>query len=194
MTTQKVGIYVRSSIAGPSASAQLTELREGARRFGWTVVVELTDEGLGSKRPGFARLLRLIQRREIDVVMASDLARFGGSLQAVVGFINELNNTGIGLYVPGVIDTQKPDGRVALGVFAALKDYEKQLASERIHCGLARARTQGKRLGRPSVANSPGVAAAVRVLRDRGLGIRKISKTLHIGCHSTLRILGASDA
>jgi DNA invertase Pin-like site-specific DNA recombinase len=194
MPIKRVAIYARSSTFDQVASSQVVELRDVAKRFGWNVAVELVDAGVDSKRPAFDRLLRMIRRREIDLVMASELSRFGKSLRDLLAFVGELNHMGVDLYVPGVIDTQTSDGRVAFGIFGALRDCEKQLAGERIKVALHAVRRSGRKLGRPSSADSPGVTAAVRVLRDRGHSIGTIARQLRIGRHTTQRILASPDA
>ena len=55
-----------------------------------------------------------------------------------------------------------------LGVFA---EFEKGMIVERVHAGIARARANGKRFGRPAVKQK--VADAVRSSLAAGLSIRK---------------------
>jgi DNA invertase Pin-like site-specific DNA recombinase len=80
---------------------------------------------------------------------------------------------------------------MVFGIFCALGEYERELIRERIHAGLARARQEGRRLGRPSVANQPAVINSVKLLRERGLSIHEIAKNLHIGVGTTSKILAA---
>ena len=75
LQVRRVVIYARVSTQHQSVSNQLLELRQTADRLGWKVIAELTDDGIsGAKgrdqRPAFDRLFRMIQRREVDVVMA----------------------------------------------------------------------------------------------------------------------------
>jgi DNA invertase Pin-like site-specific DNA recombinase len=193
MIFKRTVIYARISVNTQSTSNQVLELREAAQRLGWTVAAELIDARTDSKGPAFDRLLAMIRRHEIDLVMASDLSRLGKSLRELVAFMDEIRRSGVQLYIPGVLDTQSHEGQIAVGVFTALKDCEKQLASERIKVALQEARRSGRKLGRPSVADTPGVKAAVRVLRERGFGIRRIARELRIGCDTTQRILAAPD-
>ena len=70
------------------------------------------------------------------------------------------------------------------GVFA---EFERAMFQERVKAGLARARAQGKTLGRPRVHAS--VEKAVLAARASGTGKRKISKQLGIGVSTVTRIL-----
>ena len=67
-------IYARVSTVAQTTKNQLLELREVARKNGWVIVEELTDDGISgakgrNERPAFNRLHKMIQDREIDVVL-----------------------------------------------------------------------------------------------------------------------------
>jgi len=72
-----------------------------------------------------------------------------------------------------------------------LFDYERAMIRERINAGLARARSEGKKLGRPSNVNA-SVITSVRLLREKGHSIHNIAKQLHIGVGTTQKILQAA--
>jgi DNA invertase Pin-like site-specific DNA recombinase len=165
--------------------------------MGWDIVAELTDDGISgakgrSERPSFDKLFRMIQRREIDVVMSWSIDRLGRSLQDLVGFMKEVQASGVELYIhQQAINTATPAGRMIFGIFSALGEYERELIRERIYAGLERAKRDGKKLGRPSHI-TPGTKSAVLELRDKGFGINKIAKTLRIGVGTTAKILKAA--
>ena len=195
---KKAVIYARVSTAHQNVDNQLLELRETAKRFGWTVFAELVDDGIsGAKgrgdRPAFDKLFRMIQRRECDVVMAWDVSRLGRSIQDLVGFMKEVQSAGVDLYIhQQAINTATPAGRMVFGIFSALGEYERELIRERINAGLARARAEGKKLGRPSVASSPTVISGVKLLREKQMPIHQIAKSLKIGVGTVSKILAAA--
>ena len=76
-----------------------------------------------------------------------------------------------------------------LGVFSEL---ETAILKERIHAGLNRARAEGKKLGRPSVASSPAVINSVKLLRENGHSIHNIARNLKIGVGTCQKILKAA--
>jgi len=76
--------------------------------------------------------------------------------------------------------------RRKLGVFA---EFERAMMQDRVKAGLARARTQGKNLGRPGGVGSD-VEAAVRAAKAPGKGIRKFAGELGIGVGTVQRIVG----
>ncbi len=59
---------------------------------------------------------------------------------------------------------------------------------ERINAGIARAKSQGKKMGRPSKINS-SLVSSVKLLREKGVSIRDIARTCSIGVGTTYSIL-----
>jgi DNA invertase Pin-like site-specific DNA recombinase len=76
-----------------------------------------------------------------------------------------------------------------LGVFA---EFERAMIRERVLAGLARARADGKQLGRRPVEQSKArkVKAAL-ALRSRGVGIRRIARDVGLGVGTVLRVVGS---
>ena len=72
-----------------------------------------------------------------------------------------------------------------LGVFS---EFERAMIVERVKAGLSRARSQGRRLGRPSLG--PDKERAVRRLLSKGTGIVKTAKTVGVGVSAVQRIKG----
>jgi len=184
--TKKVAIYARVSTVNQTVENQFQELRIVAERNGWTIVAELSDNGIsGSKgrdqRPAFDELLKRATRREFDLIMVWAIDRLGRSIQHLVGFMNEIQSLNVDLYVhQQAIDTTTPSGRMIFGIFSALGEYERELMRERIMAGQRRARSQGVKIGRPSKMNE-AVKTSVQLLRGNGMAIREISKRLEIG-------------
>ena len=107
--------------------------------------------------------------------------------------MDEVQATGVDLYIhQQAINTATPAGRMVFGIFSALGEYERELIRERINAGLARARAEGKKLGRPSVASSETVQASIRLLREKQMPIHQIAKSLKIGVGTVSKILKAA--
>jgi DNA invertase Pin-like site-specific DNA recombinase len=190
-------LYARVSTSHQTVENQLLELRSAAQRMGVRIVEEVTDNGIsGAKgradRPGFDRLFKMIQRREVDLVMSWSIDRIGRSIQDLVSFMKDVQAVGVDLYIhQQAINTATPAGRMVFGIFSALGEYELELIRERINAGLARARAEGKKLGRPTSVND-SVRISVRLLRDKGLSVHRIAKQLRIGVGTTSKILKAA--
>ena len=79
-----------------------------------------------------------------------------------------------------------------LGVFA---EFERAMIRERVMTGLARARAEGKQLGRRTVEQSHGAKVkAVLRLRSRGIGIRRIAREVGLGVGTVMRLVGSENA
>jgi DNA invertase Pin-like site-specific DNA recombinase len=178
-----VAIYTRVSTGGQTTANQIRELRAVAKREGHKVIAEFTDEGIsGAKgrdqRPGLNNLLDGVMRRDFDKVMAWSVDRLGRSLPDLLAFMGELKAKGVDLY----LHQQHLD---------TASEFEREIIRERVNSGLARAKAQGKTLGRPR-KNDPKLLAEIRKLRKQKLGILRIAKQLGVGTSLVQRIVGTS--
>ena len=83
---KRVAIYARVSTSSQTVENQFQELREVAKRNGWTIVAELSDSGIsGSKgrdqRPAFDQLLKRATRREFDLIMVWAIDRVNAGVK-----------------------------------------------------------------------------------------------------------------
>ena len=89
-------------------------------------------------------------RRQFNVVMDWSVDRLGRSLQDLVGFLSELHALGVDLFLHQQgLDTTTPAGKATFQMMGVFAEYERAMIQERARAGLARARSEGKRLGRP---------------------------------------------
>jgi DNA invertase Pin-like site-specific DNA recombinase len=73
-----------------------------------------------------------------------------------------------------------------MGVFA---EFERAMIRERVLSGLARAREEGTKLGRKPLEDTDAAkVAAIRAMRDKGTGIRRIARELGVGVGTVLRV------
>jgi DNA invertase Pin-like site-specific DNA recombinase len=189
---KRVALYLRVSTAGQTVKNQRRELMAVAKRHGWKIVAEYADEGISGakareKRPGFDALMTAVCRREVDMVAAWSVDRLGRSLQHLVEFLGEIHGKGIDLYLHQQgLDTSTPAGRALFQMMGVFAEFERAMIVERVNAGLARARAEGKTLGRPSVG--PEKEAAVRACLGRGFGIMKAAKACGVGVSVAQRI------
>jgi DNA invertase Pin-like site-specific DNA recombinase len=189
---KRIALYLRVSTTGQTVENQRRELQAVAKRHGWTVVAIFKDEGVsGTKgrdqRPGFDQLCQGIARRDFDQVAAWSVDRLGRSLQGLVGFLAELHAKGVDLYLHQQgIDTSTPAGKAMFQMMGVFAEFERAMIVERVKSGLARARSQGKRLGRPPLL--PDKERAVRRLLSKGTGILKAARTAGVGVSAVQRI------
>ena len=72
-----------------------------------------------------------------------------------------------------------------MGVFA---EFERSMISERVKAGLARARSNGKRLGRPRAVVD---VREVRRLKAQGLSLRAVGQQVGLSRTTVMKILAA---
>ena len=108
-----------------------------------------------------------------------------------MAFLEDLKGHGADLYLhQQALDTTTPSGRALFGMMAVFAEFERAMIRERVNAGLARAKAQGKRLGRPTLGS--GTEAKVRELRASGMGIVKVAKTLGTGVSAVQRIVAST--
>jgi DNA invertase Pin-like site-specific DNA recombinase len=150
----KAAIYARVSTIDQTCENQLLELRQYCKARGWSIWAEFIDNGVsGSKdrRPALDDLLAHARRRRFDVLVCWRLDRLGRSLRHLVTLLGDLHDLGIGFISLGEgIDLGTPAGRLQLHILAALAEFERSRIQERVRAGLARVRSEGRRLGRPT--------------------------------------------
>jgi DNA invertase Pin-like site-specific DNA recombinase len=196
--TKRVALYLRVSTSGQTVENQRRELVAVAKRHGWRVVNTFKDQGVSGakgreKRPGYDQLCQGVARHDFDMVAAWSVDRLGRSLQDLVGFLGELHAKGVDLYLHQQgIDTSTPAGRALFQLLGVFAEFERAIIIERVKAGLARARAQGKRLGRPELP-----AATQQRVRERlssGMGILKVAKMVGTGVSAVQRIREAMKA
>jgi DNA invertase Pin-like site-specific DNA recombinase len=183
------------STDGQTVANQTRELEEAASRHGWQVVAVFADEGIsGAKgrdqRPAFDQLCKGIARRDFDMVASWSVDRLGRSLQDLVTFLGEMNAKGVDLYLHQQgLDTSTPAGRAMFQMLGVFAEFERAMIRERVNAGLARAKAQGKRLGRPPISGE--TEAAIRKAKAGGQGIRAIARGLGLGVATVHRVVSA---
>src|SRR6185312_9373981 len=99
---------------------------------------------------GLAACLQAL--REGDTLVVWKLDRLGSSLRHLVNVVHDLTNRGIALKVltgqGAAVNTTTSAGKLVLGIFASLAEFERDLISERTKAGLASARARGRKGGR----------------------------------------------
>jgi DNA invertase Pin-like site-specific DNA recombinase len=165
----KAAIYARVSTLDQEPENQLAELHRYTEARGWTAV-EYLDRGVsGAKesRPALDRLVTDARRRKFDVLVVWRLDRLGRNLRHLI-LLLELSALGVSFVSLGQgIDTGTPAGRLQLHLLAAIAQFERERIVERVRAGMARARTQGKHVGRPGRQVTDAALAAVAHLSAR---------------------------
>jgi DNA invertase Pin-like site-specific DNA recombinase len=178
MTTDRplhAALYARVSTTDQTTENQILELRRYIEARGWTGTEYLdTISGTKECRPALDRLMADARRRRFDVLVVWRLDRLGRSLKHLIVTLDELAALGIGFTsLNEGIDTATPAGKLQLHLLAAIAEFERGRIVERVRAGLARARKDGKRLGR----------------RPRRIADHDLERTAHLSIRDAAKIL-----
>ena len=161
---KRAALYARVSHAGgdQNPETQLVALRAFADSRAWAIVDEYVDlapaltgsgRGAGGRfigLPEWNRLWQDCRRRLVDVVVIWKLDRAFRSALHAHNCLATLAGRGVDLVcTTQPIDTTTATGRFVFAILAALAEMEREQISERTRAGHARARLEGKRIGRP---------------------------------------------
>src|SRR5712691_2329379 len=151
----RAALYARVSTLEQEPENQLQELRRYLDARDWTAA-EYVDRGVSGardRRPALDDLLRDARRRRFDVLVCWRLDRLGRNLKHLITLLDELQALGVAFVsLAEGIDATTPAGKLQMHILGAIAEFERERIRERVLAGLARARSQGKRLGRPTAA------------------------------------------
>ena len=169
--------YCRVSTADQTTDNQVHEIEAaGFKVDGKRVVAETVSGSVAaSERKGFARLLDRME--DGDVLVVTKLDRLGRNAMDVRATVEGLAASGVRVHclALGGVDLTSAAGKMTMGVLNAVAEFERDLLIERTQAGLARAKAEGKALGRPS-ALSPEDQQAIRQRRSEGVSLGVLAK------------------
>jgi DNA invertase Pin-like site-specific DNA recombinase len=184
-----------------STKEQTTEnQRREIETAGYAVDYWYADEGMSGKvsasqRPQFTKMLGQIRDGEILVVTKLD--RLGRDAQDVGATIKMLVVRRIQVIVLqlGKLDLTSAAGKLMLTMLAAVAEMERDLLVERTQSGLARAKAEGKTLGRPtSTTEEQRVAMVKRHQGGKGESISALARAYGVSRASVMRIVKPAAA
>jgi DNA invertase Pin-like site-specific DNA recombinase len=189
----RVALYARTSTddGRQELSNQTGELHEYAKRMGWTVVAEYLDQVSGRKadRPQLKKALADGRKRKFDVLLFWSLDRLSreGVLKTLL-ILNELSTHGVKYrsLQEQWIDSLGAFSDAIIGILATVAKFEADRMSARVRTGLARAKSQGKVLGRPKAIVDRDKLAAMRA---KGMSLREIGQATGKSAMTVQRIL-----
>lgn len=191
---KRVGVYLRVSKDDQTTDNQRIDLERVAAQRGWDIVEVYLDHGVSGmrdRRPALDRLRQDAMHGKLDVVAAWSIDRLGRSLPNVVNLLADLTEQRVAVYLhQQQVDSTTTAGKAMLGMCAVFAEFEWNTTSDRIKAGIARARKQGKRIGRPTTVTAR-TEREIRDLRAKGFGKLRIARQLGCGVSTVQRVLAA---
>ncbi|HEX9908723.1 MAG TPA: recombinase family protein [Thermoplasmata archaeon] len=178
----KAALYARVSKADDSQDPinQLMRLRSYAKEREWDIVGEYVDRASGAdaNRPQLRQMLNDARARRFGLVLTTKIDRIARSSFDLKQIVAELEGRGVKFECTDqAFSTNTSTGRLLFGVLGEIAEFERSLIIERTKAGLAKAKAEGRTLGRPRKAID---IHRVHELRAEGIGYRKIAKELGI--------------
>lgn len=171
--------YLRVSTLGQTADNQRQEIAAAGFQVEPQRVITETVSGsvATSQRRGFVRLLDRLETG--DVLVVTKLDRLGRNAMDVGGTVARLAEIGVRVHclALGGVDLTSSTGKLTMGVINAVAEFERDLLIERTQAGLARARAEGKAIGRPASLTPERRQLAEQLLRD-GQGASAVAREL----------------
>jgi DNA invertase Pin-like site-specific DNA recombinase len=90
------------------------------------------------------------------------------------------------------LDTTTPAGKAMFQMMGVFAEFERAMIQERVRAGLARAKSEGKRLGRPPVA--PALKQRILDALAGGLSVRKAAAKFEVNPSTVQRIAHPFEA
>jgi DNA invertase Pin-like site-specific DNA recombinase len=202
---KRAALYLRVSTEKQTVENQRAPLSQLVLARGYEIAEVVTEVESGAKkRPLLDDLCERARRGEFQAFGIAALDRLGRSVLDVLGRVELLDRAGVRILCvrDGWLETEGAARQLMLSVMAGCAQLERDILRERTLAGLARARAQGRKGGRPKASPLAVSAALVRVrggisvaeaADDAGLSVRTLqraaraSKTplpIHHGNHS----------
>jgi putative DNA-invertase from lambdoid prophage Rac len=176
--------YLRVSKTELTVENQRLELESSGHKVDYWFEETISGSVPAFQRPVFSEMIS--KMRDGETLLISRLDRAGRDCIDIVSTVRTLQQRGIKLVILqlGNVDLTSPVGAMILSVLAAAAELERSLLIERTQSGLARARAQGKKLGRPAKVDSEKQSAIIGLL-DSGVSVSQIARDLGM-CRNTI--------
>ncbi len=170
--------YARVSTTGQSVENQLREIEAAGFSIAPHRIITETISGsvAARERPQFARLLDRIEPG--DALVVTKLDRLGRDAIDVAETIKALAAIPVRVHCLALqgTDLTSSTGSFTMSILNAVAQFERDLLIERTQAGIARARSQGKRIGRPPAVTPKSEAEIIEAL-DAGASVASIART-----------------
>lgn len=195
---RRVAIYCRVSTSDQETERQERDLLEYAYRANFEVVETFKEtlsgirKARGKQPEERKKVMDLAQRREIDVVLVTEMTRWGRSTQDLMDTLGQLASWDVSLIAQTglTFDLSTPQGKLVANLMASLSEFEHDLLRERVQSGIAAAKSRGQTFGRrPGYRPSDKKASKVLELSEAGNSQRKIAGELNLSKTTVNQIL-----
>lgn len=163
-----------------------------AERSHFEIVAVVKETASGAKNDRVERnlILDLARKRQIDMVLVSELSRWGRSTADLRSTIEDLAARQVAIRALNGpdLDISTAQGKLMLSLLAAISEFERDLLQERIRSGIAHARSKGTKSGRAIGRPAFDRAERVKRLLAEDRSVRSIASELGISKTTVMKI------
>jgi DNA invertase Pin-like site-specific DNA recombinase len=188
-------LYCRVSTADQTCARQERDLRAFAKKAGYKIagVWKETASGAEDDRAERKEVLALAQARKVDVILVTELTRWGRSMLDLFHTLQDLQSWDVSLVAQTGLqfDLRSAQGKLVASLMAALAEFERDLLRERVRSGIAAARKRGVVFGRRPGQRVKSDRFAPKVLKlvSEGQSYREIGHRLGLSKNTILDIV-----
>ena len=191
----RVFAYCRVSTSGQTTDNQIQEIAAAGFNVLQTRAIAETISGsiAACERPGFKKLMEKLEAG--DVLVVTKLDRLGRNAMDVRQTVEALADLGVKVHCMalGGVDLTSPAGKMTMAVISAVAEFERDLLIERTQAGLARAKSEGKVLGRPRALSDAQEVDALQRLGG-GEAVAAVARALKTSRATVMRVRDAQVA
>lgn len=158
---------------------QRLELEQAGHRIDYWHEDTISGSTPALSRPGFAGMLG--KMRDGEALIVSKLDRLGRDAMDVMSTVRSLSARSIRVIVHslGGVDLTSTTGKLLVTMLAAVAEMERDLLVERTRAGVARAKAQGKQIGRPA-KTTHAQRDQIRALLAQGASVSSVARDFGI--------------
>lgn len=177
----RCAIYTRVSTKDQNCDRQIADLKVYADRCDYKIVSIFREIASGAKndRQERKKIMAAARGRRIDVILVSEMTRWGRSTNDLISSLYDLQSWNVSLIAQNgfQFDLATPHGKMIAGIMATLSEFERDLIRERVSSGLAIAKENGKIFGRPAGKGKIiDMCDRINELRAQQMSVRAIAR------------------
>lgn len=183
-------IYARVSTDSQTNQNQLLEIAQAGYQADAIYTDSISGKIPALERPEFAKMMDAISRTKSPKrLIVSKLDRLGRDALDILGTVKNLEHTDCTVRVLqlGDLDLTSSAGKLVLSTLAAVAEMERDILVERTNAGIARAKAEGKILGRPKLTNEDS-ENLIRSKLAQGVSVSQVARDFEVSRATIIRI------
>lgn len=176
--------YARVSTKSQELNRQLDLIQE---KYKCNKIFTEKMSGKKSSRPELDKLKELV--RENDTIVVESWSRLGRSTKDLFELMDFFKEKQVRIVsLKENFDSSTPQGRLAIGLFQLVNEFEVELTRQRVNEGLASARARGRSGGRPKV-DQEKLVKALNLYDTKGFTLKEIKEMTGVSSRTLYRYL-----